>query len=74
MRSRATADAARQRRQGFKRRARTAEMVDQSAKRTRADILAANEPQSVDPLFVRQADGLCAVAHIAPKTSSPLIV
>jgi hypothetical protein len=50
---------------------RAAKMVDQGAKRARPDILAANEPQPVDPLLIRQADGLRAVVHIAPKGTKP---
>ena len=41
-------------------------------KAARTDILAANEPQPVDPLLVGQADGLFAFAHFAPGRTSPV--
>jgi hypothetical protein len=65
------APAARQSRQGFERRSRTAEMIDKRPKRARADILAADEAQPVDPLLIRQADRFRFLAHPAPKTVSP---
>jgi hypothetical protein len=40
-------------------------------KAARPYILAADEPQPVDPLLIRQADGLGAVVHIAPKGTKP---
>jgi hypothetical protein len=30
----------------------------------RSDVLAADQPQPVDPLFVSQADGFCSVVHV----------
>jgi hypothetical protein len=46
------AAALRQRRQRIERRPRPAKMIDQRAERARPDILAANEPQPIDPLQV----------------------
>jgi len=46
---RAGAAAAGECRQRLERRARSAKMVEQRAKRARADILAANEPQPIEP-------------------------
>ena len=51
---RAGAAAACQCRQRFKRRACSAEMVEQRTKGARADILTADESQPVQPLFIRQ--------------------
>ena len=50
---RAGAAAARQRWQRLKRRAGSAEMVEQRAKGAWADILTADEPQPVEPLLIR---------------------
>ena len=50
---RAGAAAARQRRQRLKRGAGSAEMIEQRAKGAWADILAADEPQPVEPLLIR---------------------
>jgi len=47
------AAAAREPRQRVECGARAVEMINQSAERARADILAADEPQPVDPLLVR---------------------
>src|SRR6202167_3561728 len=44
-------------------------MVDPPRKGGGAEILAANEPQPVNPLLIRQADGLRAVIHVAPSNS-----
>jgi hypothetical protein len=49
-------------------RARTAEMIDQIAKRARADVLAADQPQPIEPLLVRELDGL-PPGHRAPSPS-----
>jgi len=48
---RAGAAAARQRRQRLKRRAGSAEMIERRAKGAWSDILAADEPQRVEPLL-----------------------
>jgi hypothetical protein len=48
---RAVAAAASESRQRFERRACAAELIEKRAKRARADILAANEPQPIDPLL-----------------------
>jgi hypothetical protein len=65
----AGAAAARQCRQRFERRACSAEMVEQRAKRTRADILTADEPQPVEPLLIRQTYWFKALAHPSPERS-----
>ncbi len=36
----------------------------------RADILAADKPQPIEPLFIRQPDGFRCVAHAAPKLTT----
>src|SRR5205823_4511186 len=51
----AGAAAARQVGQGSERRARTAVMLEQGAERARADMVAANEAQPVEPLLVGDA-------------------
>jgi hypothetical protein len=35
----------------------------------RSDVLTADEPQPVEPLLVRQADGLRPLAHLAPNAT-----
>jgi hypothetical protein len=57
---------ARQRGQRFKRGAGAAEMIDQGAKRPRPDVLAANEAQPVEALFVGEMDGIRAFVHSSP--------
>ncbi len=66
----AAAAAAGKPRQRLKRRSRAAEMIDQCAERPRPDILAANEPQPVEPLLIGQADGFCQV--VQRKSPQPL--
>ena len=68
LRGRAGAAAAGERRQRFERGPRAAEMIDERAKRPRTDILAANKPQPIDPLLVRELDALPPLAHHAPNT------
>ena len=46
-------------------RARLAKMIEERSERPRTDVLAADEPQPVEPLFIRQADGFGPRAHFA---------
>jgi hypothetical protein len=64
------AAAAGKRRQRLEGGARPAKMIDQGAKRPRADVLAADQSKPIEPLFVRQPDALRAfapLAHAAPR-------
>ena len=45
----------------------SAEMIEQRAKGAWADILAADEPQRVEPLLIRQAYWFSALAHLSPE-------
>ena len=65
----ATAAAARQCRQGFECRARIAKMFEERAERPWTDILAADEPQPIQPLFIGQTDRFRPRAHLAPKSA-----
>ena len=62
------AAAPRQRGQGLKRRAGAAEMIDESAKRPRSDVLAADEAQPVEALLVGEVDAMCRFVHFTPET------
>ena len=62
------ATAAGERRQRFQRRARPAEMIDQRPERARPDILAADQPQPIDPLLVGQPEGFCCGVVHAPNS------
>jgi hypothetical protein len=53
----------RQLRQRVQRSARPAAMIDQAAKGARTDIVAANEPQPVEPLLVGQTDACFVRVH-----------
>jgi hypothetical protein len=35
----------------------------------RPDILAADEPQPIDPLLIREPDGVRAFVHLAPNAA-----
>ena len=63
------AAAPRQIRHRLERRARAAVMVDERAEGARADIVAADELQPVEPLLVGQTNAVVApfVGHIAPR-------
>jgi hypothetical protein len=41
-------------------------MIDQGAEGTRTDILAADKPQPVDPLLLREMDALPRFGHADP--------
>src|SRR6202030_4177712 len=60
--------APRQRGQGLKRGTGAAEVIDKGAKSPRPDILAADEAQPVEPLFVGEVDSFCALVHSSPNT------
>ena len=66
LRRAAGAAAPRQRRQRLERGARAAEMIDQGAKRARADIRAADKAEPVEALLVGQTDTLSDLVHTAP--------
>ena len=72
MRATAGAAAARQAGQRGERGLRAAELVEQRPEGARPDILAANEPQPVEPLLVGQPDAVsrCRCAHAAPRSRS----
>src|ERR1700719_3666591 len=59
----------RQRGQGFERGAGAAEMIDEGAKCARPDVLAANEAQPVEALFVGEVDIVHRLIHGCPQAS-----
>ncbi len=65
---RSRAAAPRQRGQGLKRGAGTAEMIDEGAKRARSDVLAADEAQPVEALLVGEVDAVRRFIHVCPPS------
>ena len=57
----------RQRGQGLERGAGAAEMIDEGAEGARPDVLAADEAQPVEALFVGEVDVVRSLVHFAPR-------
>ena len=71
MRDARGAAAARERGQGVERGARAAVMVDQVAEGARPDIVAADEPQPVEPLLVGQSHAVAVASPPPPRPPAP---
>ena len=66
--------AARQIGQPLQRRARSAEMIDERMEGARPDIVAADQPQAVDPVGLGEVGReLCPVMHAADSIAQPEI-